>query len=59
MFGLTCSVSFLGMTVCHHVLKYLDLSEDLILKFLKMIYIWMITLAVLILLKNALNFIYK
>ena len=58
MFGLTCSVSFLGMTVCH-VLKYLDLSEDLILKFLKMIYIWMITLAVLILLKNALNFIYK
>ena len=59
MFGLTCSVSFLGMTVCHHVLNYLDLSEDLVLKFLKMIYVWMIILAVLIHLKNALNFIYE
>ena len=39
MFGLTCSPSLLSMTVrhhavCHHVLKYFDLDENLIMKFL-------------------------
>ena len=37
--GLTCSPSLLSMTVrhhavCHHVLKYFDLDENLVMKFL-------------------------
>ena len=31
--GLTCSLLLLSMTVRHHVLKYLDLNEDLVMKF--------------------------
>ena len=43
MFGLTCSPSLLSMTVrhhavCHHVLKYFDLDENLIMKFLNDLY---------------------
>ena len=33
MFGLTCSPSLLSMTVRHHVFKYIDLNEDLAMKF--------------------------
>ena len=35
MFGLTCSLLLLllSMTVRHHVLKYLNLNEDLVMKF--------------------------
>ena len=36
MFGPTCSPSLLSMTVRHHVLKYLDLNEDLVMKFLNL-----------------------
>ena len=38
MFGLTCSLSLLSMTVHHHVLKYLVLDEDLVMKFLNDLY---------------------
>ena len=38
MFGLTCSLSLLSMTVRHHVLKHLDLNEDLVIKFLNHFY---------------------
>ena len=33
MFGLTCSPSLLSMTVRHHIFKYLDLNEDLVINF--------------------------
>ena len=38
MFGLTCSLSLFSMTVRHHVLKHLDLNEDLVIKFLNHLY---------------------
>ena len=38
MFGLICSASLLSMTMRHHVLKYLDLNEDLVMKFLNDLY---------------------
>ena len=37
-FGLTYSLLLLSMTVRHHLLKYLDLSEDLVMKFLNELY---------------------
>ena len=39
MFCLTSSPSLLSMTVDHHVLKYLNLNQDLIIKFLNDLYI--------------------
>ena len=33
MFCLTCSPSLLSMTVRHHIFKYLDLNEDLVINF--------------------------
>ena len=38
MFGLTCSQSLLSMTMHHNVLKYLDLNDDLVMKFLNYLY---------------------
>ena len=38
MFGLTCSLSLLNMAVRHHVLKYFNLNEDLVMKFLNDLY---------------------
>ena len=38
MFGLTCFPSLLSMTVRHNVLKYLNLNEDLVMKFLNDLY---------------------
>ena len=38
MFGLTCSLSLLSMTLRPHLLKYLDLSEDLVMKFFNELY---------------------
>ena len=37
-FGLTCSASLLSVTLRHHVLKYLDLNEDLLIKSLDNFY---------------------
>ena len=37
-FSLTCSLSLLSMTVSHHVLKYLDINENLVIKFLNDLY---------------------
>ena len=34
MLGFICSPSLLRITVRHHVMKYLDLKEDLVVKFL-------------------------
>ena len=38
MFGLACSPSFLRWAVCHRVLKYLDLNENLVVKFFNVLY---------------------
>ena len=39
MFGLTFSPSLLSVKVRHHVLKYFDLDENLVMKFLNGLYI--------------------
>ena len=38
IFGLACSPSLLSMTVRHHVLKYFDLDENLVMKLLNDLY---------------------
>ena len=38
IFGFTCSPLLLSMTVRHHVMKYFDLNEDLVVKFLNDLY---------------------
>ena len=55
MFGLTCSPSLLSMTVRHHALKYFDLDENLVVKFLNDLHMD-VPLAVLILLKKCIEF---
>ena len=56
--GLTCSLLFLSMAVRHHVLKHLDLNENLIMKFLNDLYM-NDSLVAVIFLNIALNFIYE
>ena len=38
IFGFTCSPLLLSMTVRHYVMKYFDLNEDLVVKFLNDLY---------------------